>query len=350
MNGNRLYLSTNEKISLISNLETMLSAGIPILDAVASLQTDAKGNAKKVLTALHADLTEGKRVHTTLAKFPRVFNEVTVSLVKASEEAGTLTQILKDLKASIKKEAEFSDKIKSALAYPLLIMVIFVLVLLMILVVVIPRIATVFSRLTIELPLPTKILIAASNLLLQQTVPVVIGFSAITAATVIIYRRNRELILNPFLSLPLVSDLVRKIDLARFAHSMHLLLGSGLPLPDALVLAEHVVLKKSIARVIHNLQESVSSGKQLAEGLRTEKKLIPNIMVKLIEVGDKTGTLEKSMADIAEYMEYEVDNSLKAITILLEPIMLVFVGIAVGGMMLSIIAPIYGLIGQVGVR
>ncbi len=261
-----------------------------------------------------------------------------------------MAQILQDLKTSTKKEAEFSDKIKAALAYPVLILVIFILVLLMILVVVIPRIATVFSRLTITLPLPTRILIVASNLLLKQTVPVIAVVGLIVTVMIVIYRRNRGLLLTPLMSLPLISDLVRKIDLARFAHSMHLLLGSGLPLPDALLLAEHVVLRKDIARVIHNLHESVSSGKKLAEGLRQERKLIPNIIVKLIEVGDKTGTLEKSMADIADFMEYEVDNSLKAITVLLEPIMLVFVGAAVGGMMLSIIAPIYGLIGQVGSR
>lgn len=350
MNGQRLYLSSGEKIGLVSNLETMLSAGIPILEAVESLASDAKGNTKKILEQLRADLVEGKPVNTTLSRYPRVFDQVTVSLVKASEEAGTLPQILKDLKESIKKEAEFSDKIKSALAYPVLILVIFGLVLLMILIVVIPRIATVFSRLTIELPLPTKILIAASDLLLKQTVPLLLSLAAVITAGVIIYRRNRGLILTPLLSLPLVSDLVRKIDLARFAHSMALLLNSGLPLMDSLKLAENVVLRKDIKAVIVKAQETVASGEQLAQGFRKRQKLVPNILVKLIEVGDKTGTLDKSMADISEYMDYEVENSLKAITILLEPIMLVLVGVAVGGMMLAIIAPIYGLIGQVGAR
>lgn len=346
----RLYLSGSDKIGLVSNLETMLSAGIPILDAVDSLHSDAKGNVKKILESMHNDLIEGKPVNATFARYPRVFDTVTVSLVKASEEAGTLAQILKDLKDSYKKEAEFADKIKSALAYPILILIIFALVLLMILIVVIPKIATVFSRLTIELPLPTKILIAASNLLIQQTIPVVATIAGLVAVSFVIYRRNRGLLLTPLFSLPFISDLVRKIDLARFSHSMHLLLGSGLPLTDSLLLAENVVLRKDIAAVIRKARETVMSGEQLAVGFRKHQKLIPSIIVKLIEVGDKTGTLDKSMADVSEYMDYEVTNTLKSITILLEPIMLVFVGAAVGGMMLAIIAPIYGLIGQVGAR
>src|SRR5258708_22870901 len=115
MNFPHLSLSTNEKIGLVSNLTTMLTAGIPILEAVDSLAEDAKGNVKIVLHELQTDLAQGNRVNTTFAKFPRTFDAVTVSLIKAAEEAGTLSRILKDLKTDIQKQAEFSDKIKGAL-------------------------------------------------------------------------------------------------------------------------------------------------------------------------------------------------------------------------------------------
>ncbi len=349
-NFKNIRLSSGEKIGLISNLSTMLSAGIPILEAVGSLLSDAKGNAKIILEELTSDLTEGKRVNTTLAKFPQVFGNVTVNLVKAGEEAGTLSEILKELKESIRKETEFSDKIKSALAYPVLIVIIFIGVLLTILVIVVPRISQVFSRLTISLPLPTRIMIAASNVLLHQTIPLLIGMGLIVFVAVIIFRKNRALILTPILSLPIVSDLVRKIDLARFSHSMYLLLESGLPITTAMLLTEDVVVRRDMARVIAKARAMVVSGQRLSEGFKGERKLVPSVMIKLMEVGDRTGTLPKSMQDISEYMDYEVENSLKTITVLLEPIMLVFVGIAVGGMMLAIIAPIYGLIGQLGSR
>ncbi|KKU23345.1 MAG: Type II secretion system protein [Microgenomates group bacterium GW2011_GWA1_46_15] len=327
MNTHAIFLSTNEKIGLMSNLSTMLTAGIPILEAVDSLELDAKGNTKIVLQELRTDLNEGERVYSTMSKFPRVFDKVMVSLVKASEEAGTLNQILKDLKESIKKEAEFTDKIKSALTYPVLILIIFMAVLLMILIVVIPKISTVFSRLSVQLPLPTRILIIASNLILHNTVPLLLVLGVLVLLFILIYRRNRGLILAPLLSLPIISDLVRKIDLTRFSHSMYLLLSSGLPISAALSLVQDVVIRKDIARIISQTRDIIISG-----------------------VGDKTGTLDKSMQDVSEYMEYEVSNRLQTITVLLEPIMLVFVGIVVGGMMLAIIAPIYGLIGQVGGR
>ena len=350
MNTHAIFLSTNEKIGLMSNLSTMLTAGIPILEAVDSLELDAKGNTKIVLQELRTDLNEGERVYSTMSKFPRVFDKVMVSLVKASEEAGTLNQILKDLKESIKKEAEFTDKIKSALTYPVLILIIFMAVLLMILIVVIPKISTVFSRLSVQLPLPTRILIIASNLILHNTVPLLLVLGVLVLLFILIYRRNRGLILAPLLSLPIISDLVRKIDLTRFSHSMYLLLSSGLPISAALSLVQDVVIRKDIAHIISQTREIIISGGKLSEGLKKGNRVVPAIMIKLIEVGDKTGTLDKSMQDVSEYMEYEVSNRLQTITVLLEPIMLVFVGIVVGGMMLAIIAPIYGLIGQVGGR
>ena len=350
MNTHAIFLSTNEKIGLMSNLSTMLTAGIPILEAVDSLELDAKGNTKIVLQELRTDLNEGERVYSTMSKFPRVFDKVMVSLVKASEEAGTLNQILKDLKESIKKEAEFTDKIKSALTYPVLILIIFMAVLLMILIVVIPKISTVFSRLSVQLPLPTRILIIASNLILHNTVPLLLVLGVLVLLFILIYRRNRGLILAPLLSLPIISDLVRKIDLTRFSHSMYLLLSSGLLFSAALSLVQDVVIRKDIARIISQTRDIIISGGKLSEGLKKGNRVVPAIMIKLNEVGDKTGTLDKSMQDVSEYMEYEVSNRLQTITVLLEPIMLVFVGIVVGGMMLAIIAPIYGLIGQVGGR
>ncbi|HZZ98691.1 MAG TPA: type II secretion system F family protein [Candidatus Saccharimonadia bacterium] len=350
MNTNSVYLSTSEKIGLISNLSTMLTAGIPILEAVDSLEADAKGNTKIVLQQMHADLNSGDRVFSTFSKFPRVFDKVTVSLVKASEEAGTLSQILKDLKDSIKKDANFTDKIKSALTYPLIIMAVFIGVLVMILIVVIPKISTVFSRLPVKLPLPTQILISLSNILLHQTIPLLLGLGLLAGGFILVYRRNRGILLAPLIRLPVISDLIRKIDLTRFAHSMYLLLSSGLPISAALLLVQDVVVRKDVSKIIAETREIIMSGGKLSEGFRKNQHVVPAIMVKLIEVGDKTGTLDKSMQDVSEYMEYEVTNQLQTITVLLEPIMLVFVGIVVGAMMLAIIAPIYGLIGQVGGR
>ena len=345
-----ISLSSNDKIALVSNLSTMLDAGIPILEAIDSLLEDSKGGLKKVLETLQEDVTDGKRIYSSFSKFPKVFDKVTVNIIKASEESGTLDDALKDLQEIISKETEFSDKIKSALIYPTVILCVFIAVLLVILTFVIPKISIVFSRLKVNLPLPTKILIFASNLLLSHTLSTIMVIGIVILAIVFLYKRNEKFFLNIFLSFPVISTLAKEIDLTRFSRSLYLLLNAGIPITGALELTEDVVAKKEIIKAIIHSKEVVSSGKKLSDGLKDQKKNIPSIMIKLIEAGEKSGSLEKSMQDISKYFDYQVAKMLVKVTILLEPVVLVLTGVLIGGMMLSIIAPIYGLIGQVGSR
>lgn len=345
-----LTLSTNDTLSLISNLSTMITAGIPIIETVDSLLEDAKGNTKKVLQALRDDLMQGKRLYSSFSRFPKVFNKVTINVIKASEEAGTLDICLKDLKTEIKNEMEFNDKIKGALIYPAVILLVFISVLLVILIVVMPKISMVFLRLKVALPLPTRILIFVSDLILKYTIPVTLVVIIICLGLFFLYKKKRNFILHLLYKLPVISQLVKEIDLTRFSRSMHLLLSSGVTITVALELTEDTVLRKDITQAIVQGQEAVLAGQNLSEEFRKRKNVFPGIMVKMIEAGEKTGTLDKSMQDVSEYLDYQVSKSLKTFITLLEPVMLIFVGILVGGMMLSIIAPIYGLIGQVGVK
>lgn len=343
-----IRLSSSEKIALISNLSTMLSAGIPILDAVSNLLEDAKGNQKKILDMLREDLTQGHQVNYTLARFPSVFDKVTVNVVRASETAGTLDVILKDLRENLRKQNEFNDKIKSALLYPIFIISVFVLVLLINLIFVIPKVATVFKSLKVPLPLPTRFLIFASDLMVKNTTPFLFVVGAIILILIYLFTQKRSVILNIFYSLPIISDLIKLIDVTQFSRSLYLLLNSGLSIVAALELTEDIAMRAKTRRVIEDSKNMVLGGKTFSEGLRTGKGYFPTIMIKLIETGERTGTLDKSLNDIAEYFDYEVTNKLKTLTALLEPIMLVLVGVVVGAMMIAIIAPIYSLISQVG--
>ncbi|MCB9812972.1 MAG: type II secretion system F family protein [Pseudomonadales bacterium] len=345
-----LRISGNEKISLIGNMATMLGAGIPMFEAVEALLVDSKGGTKKILEQLQEDLTAGHHIHTNFARFPRVFDKISVNLIKAAEEAGKLEVILLDLRNNLQKEMEFTDRIRSALTYPILVLIVFILVIFTMLIVVIPKISTVFSRLKMDLPLPTKILIFVSNALLTYW-PLILTFSIISLVTVyFLYRQKKEVFLSMVFSLPLVSRLMQEIDVTRFTRSMHLLLSSGIPFVYALELAQEVVLKKEVSQIIRSARELAQEGKQFSQALRTKVGVFPSVAVKLIEVGEKTGQLDKSMGDISEQMDYTVSRTLASVTSLLEPLMLVFVGISVGAMMMAIIAPIYGLIGQVGQR
>jgi len=257
---------------------------------------------------------------------------------------------LTDLKTSIRKDAEFSDKIKGAMTYPVLIFFVFVGVLLMILIVVVPKISSVFSRLSVPLPLPTKILIAMSQIFTEYTIFVFLGMGALGVGGFFFYREKKREFLHLLFKLPLVSSLAQLIDLTRFSRSLYLLLNAGIPIAGALELAQEVVLKQEVANAIEHSRAVVLAGSKLSEGLKNAKNIFPNIMIKITEAGEKSGSLDKSMQDVSEYLDYQVEKTLKTLTTLLEPIMLIVVGVLVGGMMLSIIAPIYGLIGQVGAR
>jgi len=307
----------------------------------------AKGNQRKILLTLKKDLEQGTKISESFTRFPKAFDPVTINLIHASEEAGNLDATLKDLIVNIKKDIEFSDKVKGALAYPVVVFLVFSVVLIAILVFVIPRIGQVFTTMRIELPLPTKILIFISNLILQYTSFVIVGLVMLIVGMVVLYKTHRSALLNLIFSLPLVSTLIRQIDLTRFSRSMSLLLSSGIPVVEALELSNHVVVKKEVTRVINYSTTKISAGQNLSDGFKHYKKTIPSIMIRITEAGEKTGTLDKSMQELAEYFDYQVTNTLRTLTVLLEPIMLVVIGVLVGGVMLSIVAPIYGLISQI---
>lgn len=344
----RIRLSSTELLNLVSNLSTMYSAGIPILSAIHSLSEEARGNTKKILIEINADLLKGKHLYESLAKFPHVFDIITVNMIRASESSGTLDIILKDLKVQLKKDIAFNRKVRSALIYPVLVLVVFVAVMLLILIVVMPKIATVFTQLKVTLPLPTKILIFFSNLLLQQTIFVVGGVVLLVTGSFLLYRFQKRRVVKFLYSLPGISQLIRDIDLMRFSRSFHLLLTSGTSITAAIELTERVVMKQEIVKAIAHARQTILTGKPLSHSFKLHRKIFPGTMIELTQAGEKTGSLDRSMADISEYLDYKITDRLSILTALLEPIMLVVVAILVGSMMFAIIGPIYGLIGQIG--
>jgi len=344
----KVGISSNEKLSLISNLCTMLTAGIPILETINSLLEDAKGNQKKLLETIRDDLTQGNHLYSSFSKFPSIFNPVTVNIIRASEEAGTLEETLLDLKQNIRLEMEFIDKIKSALVYPLVIFVVFLGVLIMILTVVVPKITTVFISLNVKLPLQTKVLIFLSDIILKQTIPLLSVTAFLALGTFFLYKKQKRLVLSVLFSFPLVSKLIKQIDLVQFSRNLHLLLRSGILITRALELTQNVVMRKDVSKGILHSKEVIISGSKLSEGLKDFKETFPSIMIKIIEAGERSGSLDISMKEITEYLDYEVSKTLKTLTVLIEPIMIVFVGGLIGGLMLSIIAPMYKMIGSIG--
>ncbi|KKP37472.1 MAG: Tfp pilus biogenesis protein PilC [Candidatus Roizmanbacteria bacterium GW2011_GWA2_32_13] len=348
MKTENISISNSDKMGFLISLSTMLSSGITLVESVDSILEDAKGNLKIFLTILKDDIQQGKRIYLSLSKFPNIFDKVTVNLIKAAEEAGTLDSTLKQVQINLKKDTEFTDKVKSALTYPLFIFVVFVGVFLMILIFVIPKISKIFLSLKLDLPLPTKILIFLSDFILKSTVPILVGLMISIIFLYFLYKLKKRALIQFIFSLPIVSGLIQKIDLTRLTRSLNMLLSSGVNISYSLDLIEDIVINKNIVAMIAYAKENVAAGKSLASAFRKYKKYVPSLIIRVIEAGEKSGHLDKSLLETSEYLDYEVTNTLKSLTALLEPIMLVVIGVMVGGMMLSIIAPMYGLISQVG--
>lgn len=347
MKVSRVQLSGKDKLEMFTNLSTMLTAGIPILETIESLEQDARGQTKAVLRELHMSLTNGEPLSKGMEHFPRTFDAVTINIMRAAEAGGTLEDTLRDIVATQKKEVAFSDSIRLAMIYPAFIGVIFTAIIVLMLTFVVPRIAKVFEGMRVTLPTITKIMIAASNYFIAHWLLVSVAFIGSIMLIYFLVSTNRRAVTGALLSMPGFRRLGTNIDLARLTRSFALLTRSGIPLDEALMLSKRVVRKPQLLRVVEIMQHNTESGKPLTGGLREAKTVLPPIMVRSIETAETSGTLEQTLQNLAEYFDEQVAESLKAASSLMEPLIIVVIGLMVGSLMVTIIAPIYNLISQV---
>ncbi len=343
-------LKSSEKLELISNLGAMLRAGIPLLESVDALLEGSRKRTKKILSALREDLQSGKTIADTFSRFPDSFDPVDINLIRGAEQAGNLEEVLKDLAETTRREIEFSRKVKGALAYPIFVIAVFVMIMIVILTFVMPRIAQVFTKLNVDIPLPTRVLIFLSELLINNWM-LISGLSAgLIAGLILLYQYKRKQLLAAASSLPLVVRLTRQIDLVRFNRSLALLLSSGIPISKALELAREVLVRPELIKLLDYSQEQVMRGKKLSESLKKERGIVPEILIRMVDAGERSGNLETAFQEASDYFDGQVTDTIKTLTTLLEPVILVTVAVVVGAIMISIIAPIYNLVGQIQIR
>jgi|GEM_PF-1038054 len=343
----RLHLKARDRLSLLSDFSTMLSAGIPILEAVESLEIDAKGNMRQVLAILHKSLNNGQPLSSALEKLPRSFDAITINLVRAAEAGGTLEETLHDIVTNTKKELAFSDQLRTTMIYPAFVMVVFMGIVILMLTFVIPRIAKVFTAMRVHMPWITRQMIALSNGFVHHWILVTLVIIAGFVLLGVLIVKNKRLLIRGILSLPVLKVLGTNIDFTRFCRSFGLLMHAGVPLMEALELSEQVVTKKETKRLIHMMKTNLDVGKPLSEGLRRTSHVVPPLMSRSLETAERSGTLEQTLDHLTEYFDEQVANSLKVISSLIEPALLVVVGLMVGLLMITIIAPIYNLISQI---
>jgi len=342
-----IYLTGKDRMGLYTDLGTMLRAGIPIMEAIESLQEDAKGQLKKALDVMHKALVNGEPLSTALSNMPQSFDPISINLIRAAEEGGALETTLQNLAESTQKDLAFSDELRTSMIYPVFVMVLFGGIVVLMLTFVIPRIAKVFLNLRVHIPAVTTFMIHASQYFQANWRYIAIGLFVAIAGFVVLFKMQKRAIIRGFLALPGLRRLGRNIDLSRFTRSLGLLLHAGVPVDEALTLSRGVVQKAEMVRLVDAMKRQVDAGKPLSGSLRAAKGLVPPIMIRSTETAEKSGTLEITMQDLAAYFEREVSQRLKAITTLLEPILLVVVGLMVGTLMITIIAPIYNLITQI---
>lgn len=346
-NPAKLRLNPKERLGLLTDLSTMLTAGIPIIEAVRALETDTKGHLNSALRHIRASLNNGQPLSHALATMPHAFDAVTVNLVRAAEAGGTLETTLRDIVIATKKEMTFSEQLRNTMVYPVFVMVIFLGIVTLMLTFVIPRVADVFSKLNVEMPWITKVMITSSNYFMENWLILTVGFVALIALASVVLSRNKRWLVRMVLSLPFLRKLGTNIDFSRFTRSFGLLLKSGVPIVEALELSEKVVQKKSVIEVIGHMKSNLRSGRPLGSGLRQEKNVVPLIMSRSIETAETSGTLEDTMEGLNDYFDQQVSERLRVLSSLVEPVLLILVGGLVGFLMLSIIAPIYNMISQI---
>jgi type IV pilus assembly protein PilC len=343
-------VSLQEKMVFITNLSGMLSAGLSLPRAIAILEKQTKNMAfKTVLTGIVDDINKGLTLSEGMKRFPKVFSTVFVSMVHAGEESGSLPSTLAEVGMTLKKTYDLNKKIKGALMYPSIIISAIILIGILMMIFVVPTLTKTFKELGGELPTTTKFIIWVSDSLSQHTLTFVIlmiGFIA-GAAGLIRAKFSKKYIDSLVLKIPVIGNMIKEVNAARTARTLSSLLTSGVDVARSLAITEEVLQNMYYKKVIHDAAESVQKGQVLSLSFKSNTHLYPIMMGEMIEVGEETGKLSKMLIDVATFYENEVDNKTKDLSTIIEPVLMVFVGGAVGFFAISMISPIYGVMNNI---
>lgn len=339
-----------EKINFTGNLATMIKAGVNLTAALDVLSTETKNNHfRAILDDLKFSIENGKPLSEGLAHYPKDFDSIFINLIKAGEASGKLDEALNRLNIQLKKDYALISKVKGALIYPAVLIGGVLGVLILIITFVIPRLATIFSGSTLKVPVTTKMLFFLSKVASYNPILTISVLVALAILAVLLIRlKSVKTLLNRILfRLPVSADLLKQIELVRFCRTSGGLLGSGIPIGEALEITASGMSLPVLQKLILSSRDKILKGVSLANAFRGSEKYFPGLLLSVINVGEKTGQLDKLLLSLADFYEEQADNSLKTMASLVEPILLVIVGLLIGGMAISIVVPIYQLIGTI---
>lgn len=343
-------LDAPDKIMLVKHLATIIKSGLSLKEGVEIILNDTSVKSlKKILTDAKFNLEKGLPLSVTFKKYPKIFSPVFVAFIEAGEASGTLDKSLEYLGSQLAKEYEMNQKVRGAMVYPAVLMLASAAVIVVLMVFVVPKLVKVFSQSSLNLPWTTKLVISVSNALTAN----LYLMAAVLIAVVYVFLRFRSSavfrkgISEAILAIPLVSDLYRKIIFARFTRVLGTLLASGVGIIRALDISATAIGPGRYQEVIKNLKPEISKGVSLGNALRRQKESFPHLVASMINVGEKTGKLDSILIDLAGFYEEEVNNKLKDLVSLVEPLLLLIMGLVVATIAFAVITPIYQLIGAV---
>ncbi len=342
VSGNDLAVATRQ-------LATLVGAGLPLVGALQALSEQTENSTlKRILVNVRENVEEGESLAKALAAYPKAFPRLYVNLVASGEASGTLDTVLSNLADHLESQMALKRKVMSALAYPILMLIVCSLVVVALLTFVVPKIVEIFQRQNLDLPLPTQIVLAVSNFLTNYWYLVILLVVAAVLSARIYYQseRGRASFDQFLLQLPIFAKLYNKICTARIARTLSTLLGSGVELLTALDISKNVVGNVHLVQAMERAKEGVREGKSLA-GELSKSGRFPTMVCHMIAVGEKSGELEQMLSRAAQAYENEVNATLSGLTSLLEPVMMVVVGSIVLFIVFSVLLPMADLIGKV---
>ncbi len=340
-------IKTHQKIIFAKNLGMMMTAGLAVTRALSVMGKQAKNKTyKKLLSDLEMDVSHGKTLSESLGKQPKVFSHLFVSMVKAGEESGNVSGALKIVSTQMEKSYLLTKKVRGALIYPGVIVTVMIALGILLLVFMVPTLTATFEGLGVKLPLSTRILIASSNFLVNNLVLVLAGLALIVVSAVVFFRSRvgRNLTDNLFIHIPVIGTMVKEFESARSARTLSSLLSAGVEIIVALDVTMDVLQNHLYKNAIGKARTAIEKGEPMSVVFVAHEHLYPLFVGEMVAVGEETGKISEMLMGVADYYEAEVDQKTKDLSTIIEPVLMIIIGIAVGVFAVSMLAPTYSLV------
>jgi type IV pilus assembly protein PilC len=329
---------------------TMIDAGLPIIQCIDILYAQQENKTFKVmLKRIKESVESGSTLAEALKKYPKQFDDLFVNMIAAGEAGGILDVILQRLAAYMEKAAKLKGKVKGAMVYPIVTLIIAAIVLVVILVFVIPVFQEMFADFGGELPVPTQIVVNASEFVKGKIIYIIVALILFIFAygKFIKTEKGRIVMDDLFLKLPVFGVLLRKVAVAKFTRTMGTMLSSGVAILEALDIVAKTAGNKTVEKAIYDVRAGITEGRTMADPL-LESGVFPSMVCQMIAVGESTGALDAMLGKIADFYDEEVDQAVENLTALIEPFMLVFLGVTIGGLVIAMYLPIFKMAGAIG--